>query len=225
MNRPYWDDKPDNQFLDMLQSQDYAAKIQQADPEESEQRFLPMECHVNLIDMTPEGEEGGVGTATDLLTHPSCAQSDASCYLLMSPSNQDHQVVFTYDREQQNNGGTVTRGREKCNSVNSEHSFYLKMDSASKATHPHHRQGTTPSHLNASPSFRLEDPPSFAPYSQSSHQQVLPGQEGCDANLHTSSPCLQSNPHYMTMDLSANTGDPKDASPLYLNVGPGKEIL
>lgn len=225
MNKPYCDDNPDNQFLDMLQSQDYAVKIHQADPEESDQRFLPMASPVNLIDMMSEGEESGVGTATDLLSHDSPGQSDANCYLIMSPSNKDQQVVFTFDREQQNNVGKVKGGREKCNSVSSAHSFYLKMDSASKVTNPHHhRPGPTTSHKNTSPHFRLEDPFSFTPDTQPTHQ-VLPDQEGRDANQHTSSSCLQNNPHYMTMDHFANTDDSPDASPLYLNVGPGKEIL
>ncbi|KAK3861992.1 hypothetical protein Pcinc_032098 [Petrolisthes cinctipes] len=224
LNRPYCDDKPDSQFLDMLQSQDYAAKVQQTylDEEENENMFLPMEGFDNFVNIPPEGKGSGICQTTNSPNHQSSAQSNPSCYLVMSPSKQDHKTVFTFDREQQDSifspsqcMGEVSGGRDKCDSVNRDNNFYLKMDSGSKIANTDHPD-TTSTQQNA-PNNLID--PLFVT-SHSSPSQVLTKQQvEADDDLHPSTSCMQNNPNYSIMkDCSQKTGDVKDASPVYQNI-------
>lgn len=216
LNRLYSGDKQDDKFLDMLQSQDYAAKVCQADLEEKDNRFLP------------EGEDIGQPNSPNYL---SSAKSDASCYLEMTPSKPDNQAVFSFDREHLDNissqsSGEVIRGPDECNSVSEGSSVCLTMDSGSKMTNSDPRPGTTTptcqQNTTNPPPIRLSDPSSFA-HSHKSPHEVLSDLEELDGDLNTSSTCMYTNPQYILLDCSAKAGDDhREASPRYRNIGPGK---
>ncbi|KAK4316390.1 hypothetical protein Pmani_012440 [Petrolisthes manimaculis] len=227
LNSPYCDDKPDSQFLDMLQSQDYAAKVQQTclDEEENENMFLPMEGFDNFVNIPPEGKQSGISQTTNL-NHQSSAQSNPSCYLVMSPSKQDHKAVFTFDREQQDSifspsqsMGEVSGGQDKCDSVNRDNIVYLKMDSGSKIANTDHPDTTATQQKAPN---NLIDPPFVTGHSLPS--QVLTKQQAeADDDLHPTTSCMQNNPNYSIMkDCSQKTGDVKDDSPMYQNITPVK---